>query len=449
MSYPRGLVVLVALVALALAALGCSVTGPTGLLAPTNTPRARVLNPQLRATATTILPTPALDAQVSATSATAEPASASAPTEAPAGAAGPTAAPRSTVTVPVDADAESLILERIYEKVNPSVVRIFNLAHSSNLPSSADAIPQGEGSGFVWDTQGHIVTNNHVVAGAEQLQVFFADGTQMDGELVATDPYSDLAVVKVDPSLVTLVPVEQGDINTVKVGQRAVAIGNPFGFEGTMTQGIVSAIGRSIPGTSNFSIPEAIQTDAAINPGNSGGPLLNDLGQVIGVNAQIQSSTQSNSGVGFAIPINIVQRIAPALIKDGRYRHAYLGIRGGNYTRAWSKALGLPADVHGAYVEEVVRGGPAEQAGLRAGSQATNILLGVDSTGTPIYLQRGGDVIVAVDGKPIGKMDDLLIYLERYTSPGQTVQLSVVRSDGSKATVSVKLGERPQQQGES
>jgi serine protease Do len=444
MSHPRGLVVLVALLALALAALGCSVTGPVGLQAPPNTPRARVLNPQRQATATTILPTSAPDAQLSATAAAAPTAAAVATA-----AALPTAAPRSTVNVPVDSDAESLILERIYEKVNPSVVRIFNLAHNSNLPSSADAIPQGEGSGFVWDTQGHIVTNNHVVVGAEQLQIFFADGTQIDGELVATDPYSDLAVVKVDPSLVSLVPVEQGDINTVKVGQRAVAIGNPFGFEGTMTQGIVSAIGRSIPGTSNFSIPEAIQTDAAINPGNSGGPLLNDRGQVIGVNAQIQSSTQSNSGVGFAIPIDIVQRVAPALIKDGRYRHAYLGIRGGNYTKAWSKALSLPADVRGAYVEEVVGGGPAEQAGLRAGSQDTSILLGMDSTGTLLYLQRGGDVIVAADGKPIGKMDDLLIYLERYTSPGQTVQLSIVRSDGSKATVSVKLGERPQQQGES
>ena len=436
MSQRRGLPVLIALLALSLSVLGCSVTGASGLLTPTNTPRARVLNPQRRATATTVLPTPALQAQAGATAA-------------PGAAPVPTITPRSTVTIPVDSDVESVILERIYEKVNPSVVRIFNLAHNFNLPSTADAIPQGEGSGFVWDAQGDIVTNNHVVEGAEKLQVFFADGTQMDGELVATDPYSDLAVVRVDPSLVTLVPVEQGDINTVKVGQRAIAIGNPFGFEGTMTQGIVSAIGRSIPGTSNFSIPEAIQTDAAINPGNSGGPLLNDQGKVIGVNAQIQSSTQSNSGVGFAIPINIVQRVAPALIKDGRYRHAYLGIRGGNYTRAWSAALGLPTDVRGAYVEEVIQGGPAEQAGLRAGSQDTNILLGVDSTGSPLYLQRGGDVIVAIDGKPIGKMDDLLIHLERYTSPGQTVQLSVVRSDGSQTTVSVKLGERPQQQGES
>ena len=445
MPHSRGLAIFVVLLALSLAAFGCSVSGPASGLAPTNTPRPRVLNPQRRATATTVLPTPAHDAKAATT-----PASTGEPTVTAAAAqAAATTAPRSTVAVPADADAESVILERIYEKVNPSVVRIFNLAHSSQLPSTADAIPQGEGSGFVWDTQGHIVTNNHVVAGAEQLEVDFADGTQMQGELVATDPYSDLAIVKVDPSLVTLVPVEQGDINTVKVGQRAIAIGNPFGFQGTMTQGIVSAIGRSIPGLSNFSIPEAIQTDAAINPGNSGGPLLNDLGQVIGVNAQIQSSTQSNSGVGFAIPINIVQRVAPALIKDGHYRHSYLGIRGGNYTKAWSQALGLPPDIRGAYVEEVVRGGPAEQAGLRAGNQDTKILIAVDATGAPIYLQRGGDVIVAVDGKPIGKMDDLLIYLEDFTSPGQTVQFSVVRSDGSKANVTVKLGERPQQQGES
>ncbi len=445
MSHPRGLPVLVALVALALASLGCAISGTAGLLVPTNTPRPRVLSPQRAATATTVLPTSAPRAEAVATVPPGAPGTVATGTAA----AVPTAAPRNTVTVPPDVDNESLILERIYEKVNPSVVRIFNLAHSSRLPSNSNAVPQGEGSGFVWDTQGHIITNNHVVVGAEQLQVFFADGTQLDGDLVATDPYSDLAVVKVDPSLVTLVPVEQGNIDTVRVGQRAIAIGNPFGFEGTMTQGIVSAIGRSIPGTNSFNIPEAIQTDAAINPGNSGGPLLNDLGQVIGVNAQIQSSTQSNSGVGFAIPIDIVQRVAPALIKDGRYRHAYLGIRGGNYTRAWSQALGLPPDIRGAYVEEVVLGGPAEQAGLRAGNQDTDLLLGVDITGTPLYLQRGGDVIVAIDGQTIGKMDDLLIYLERYTSPGQTVQLSLVHSDGSRDTVSVKLGERPQQQGES
>jgi S1-C subfamily serine protease len=435
-SRPRTLFILVALLGLVLAMLGCSVGGPSlqltqvtvtplarmieGLLAPTATPEAAATEPADAATVILVTATPA------------------APTSAPA-----------VVTVPADDDNESLILEAIYQKVNPAVVRIFNLAHSSELPSTLDAVPQGEGSGFVWDMQGDIVTNNHVIEGAEKLQVTFADGATVDAELIGADPYSDLAVIRVDPSLVTLVPVEPGNMADVKVGQRAIAIGNPFGFAGTMTQGIVSALGRSLPAVSGFQIPEAIQTDAAINPGNSGGPLLNERGQVIGVNAQIESSTRSNSGVGFAIPINIVQRAVPSLIKEGRYRHAYLGIRGSNYTKAWSQALGLPADVRGAYVTEAVRGGPADKAGIVQGSRDTDVLVGIDQTGAPIYLQKGGDLIIGIDNTPITTMDDLVIYLERNTSPGQTVQLSLIRPDGSRQTVPVKLGERPQQQGES
>ncbi len=236
--------------------------------------------------------------------------------------------PATVINIVPGADTESELIEAVYQKVNPSVVRVDNLS-SVNSGSSSDAVPQGEGSGFVWDTAGHIVTNDHVVRGADKLQVTLADGMILDAELVGTDPNGDIAVLKVDPKLANLVPVEQGDMDAVKVGQRAIAIGNPFGFDGTMTTGIVSALGRSIPASTGFSIPEAIQTDAAINPGNSGGPLLNERGQVIGVNAQIQSSTRSNSGVGFAIPISLVQRIVPALIKTGVYQHAYLGISGG------------------------------------------------------------------------------------------------------------------------
>jgi serine protease Do len=347
------------------------------------------------------------------------------------------------INIQQGADAESAILKAVYQKVNPSVVQIVNLAQSqSRRLQSLGTVPQSEGSGFVWNTQGYIVTNDHVVEGADKLQVLFADGTETEATLVGTDPSSDLAVIKVDPSVTTLVPVDQGDMSNVAVGDLAIAIGNPFGFQGTMTRGIVSALGRTIPSQSNYNIPEAIQTDAAINPGNSGGPLLNSQGQVIGVNDQIQSASGSNSGVGFAIPVSIVQRVAPSIIKSGQYQHPYLGISGGTYTMAWTQALGLPKNVKGAYIFDVVQGGPAAQAGLKGGTQDTTVLLGIDQNG-PTYLQKGGDLVTAIDGQPINKMDDLLIYMEEHGTPGQTVQLSVLRSDGQHATLSVKLGVQP------
>jgi 2-alkenal reductase len=357
----------------------------------------------------------------------------------------PTAPPTIEIIIPSGQDSESQILEAVYQKVSPSVVNVFNLAHISDLPNAADPVPQGEGSGFVWDAQGHIITNDHVVRDAEQLQVTFSDGSEVDATLVGSDPDSDVAVIEVDPSLVTLVPVELGNIDDVRVGEKAIAIGNPFGLAGTMTQGIVSALGRSIPAITGFNIPQAIQTDAAINPGNSGGPLLNERGQVIGINAQIRSDTRSNTGIGFAIPISIVQRVVPALIKDGQYHHAYLGIQGGDYSRAWSAALALPADARGAYVESIVDDSPAARAGLRAGNTDTKILLQLDAGGAPEYLKKGGDLILAIDGQPMAGMDDVLVYLERFCSPGQTIRLSVLRADGRPATIQVKLGQRPVQ----
>ncbi len=358
-----------------------------------------------------------------------------------------TAAAAPTISIQAGADTETQILEAIYQKVNPSVVEVVNLAQVSSgrfRQSTGGPVPQGEGSGFVWDKQGHIVTNDHVVSGADKLQVVFADGTQADATLVGTDPNGDIAVIKVDPSLVAnLTPVEVGDMSQVKVGQMVAAIGNPFGYTGTMTRGIVSALGRSIPSQTTYSIPEAIQTDAAINPGNSGGPLLNEQGQVIGVNDQIQSSSGSNSGVGFAIPISIVSRIVPVLISNGQYQHAYLGISGNTYSPSWAQALGLPASARGAYVADVAQNSPAARAGLRGGSQDTSIVLGADNTGVT-YLQSGGDLITAIDGQTVTKMDDLLMYMEEHTSPGQTVKLTILRG-GQQQTLTVTLSARPTQ----
>ncbi len=351
-----------------------------------------------------------------------------------------------TITIQPGADTESQILSAVYQKVNPSVVEVVNLAQASGFRgASLGIVPQGEGSGFLWDTQGHIVTNDHVVDGADKLQIVFADGTEADATLVGTDPNGDIAVIQVDPSLVAgLQPVEQGDMGQVQVGDLAIAIGNPFGYQNTMTRGIVSALGRSIPSQTQYSIPEAIQTDAAINPGNSGGPLLNSLGQVIGINDQIESSSGSSSGVGFAIPIDLVQRIVPSLIKNGSYQHAYLGITGDTYSRLWAQALGVAASARGVYVMDAASGGPSANAGLRGGTRNTDVVLSVGRRSV-LYLQSGGDLITAIDNQPITKMDDLLQYLDLRAAPGQSVQLAILRG-GKQQTVTVTLGVRPDQQ---
>ncbi len=348
-----------------------------------------------------------------------------------------------TIEIDPNADVQTQILEAVYQKASKSVVFVENLTEYDVDKSSSQLLTESQGSGFVWDADGHIVTNDHVVRGADAIQVTFSDGVVLTADLVGMDPDSDIAVIRIDPELATLVPVEQGDISEVRAGQRAIAIGNPFGYVGTLTSGIVSAIGRSIPAITGFSIPLSIQTDAAINPGNSGGPLLNDRGQVIGVNSQIRSESGSNSGVGFAIPINIVQRVAPALIRDGVYHHSYLGLSGQTYSPAWAEALGFSVDVRGAYVVDVVSGGPSDGAGLNVADKDTEIALGIDSDGAPVFLQSGGDLITAIDGNPVNTFDDLLVYLESYTAPGDKVRLDVLRNDGDRDTVIVELGERP------
>jgi serine protease Do len=348
-------------------------------------------------------------------------------------------------------DYETAVLTSIYARVNPSVVNVETLTEAQNLPllpfgqenapegfnlNPDDLVPEGQGSGFVWDQEGYIVTNHHVVRGADRVQVTFYDGTASVAEVIGEDPYSDLAVLKVDPEGYNLVPVTIGDMDSVQVGMRVAAIGNPFGFEGTLTSGIVSAIGRSIPSDTEFNIPESIQTDAAINPGNSGGPLLNESGEVIGVNAQIRSTERANSGVGFAIPISIVSRVIPGLIAEGSYEHSYIGVRGMTFNPICSEDLGLPKSLRGAYVTEVIAGTPAARGGLRGGTdESGSRLLGTCPA------TAGGDVITAIEGNPVTRFDDLLVYLERYTSPGDTITLTVLRG-GEQAQLQVTLGAR-------
>lgn len=349
------------------------------------------------------------------------------------------------------ADAEEKLVAAIYERVAPSVVHIRVVQHISGVTPPEVEIPgwpdfqfppeefysRGEGSGFVWDTEGHIVTNYHVVQNAEKVEVTFFDDVTLPAEVIGSDPDSDLAVLRVDRPAEFLRPVELGDSDSVFVGQRAVAIGNPFGQEWTLTVGVVSAVGRTLPsGTSQFSIPEMIQTDAAINPGNSGGPLLDGNGRVIGVNTMIISNFQVSSGVGFAIPVNIVKRVVPVLIEEGHYTYAWLGIRGRALERGIAEAMGLPPEQRGALVIEVVQGGPAAKAGLR-GSNKTVKLDGAN-------VEIGGDVIVAIDDQPVRSMDDLIVYLVKETRPGQKVTLTVLR-DGQERRIEVTLGERPRQ----
>jgi 2-alkenal reductase len=342
-------------------------------------------------------------------------------------------------------DYESTVLMNIYTQVNPSVVNVTHLelgrSLSSDLPNGVhgdDLIPVGTGSGFIWDAQGHIVTNYHVVEGADQLQVTFSDGTMSVAEVIGVDITSDLAVLKIDPDGYKLLPVRRGKMDAIRVGMRVAAIGNPFGLRGTLTSGIVSAVGRSIPARANFSIPLSIQTDAAINPGNSGGPLLDEQGEVIGVNAQINSETGSNSGVGFAIPIVIVERVAAGLIADGKYQHSYLGVSGETVSPICADDLGLPKTVRGAYLARILANTPAEKAALHAGEEPSNTK----------YLRicpetRGGDVIMAINDQPVTSFDDVLAYLESHTSPGDKVTLRIWRNN-QEYLVDVTLAARPE-----
>ncbi len=364
-----------------------------------------------------------------------------------------TAVPPSPSVSVIPNSSSLLDLERayqaIYDEVNLSVVLIDVVQQSAAAPGrpnlgfgfpAAPVPTTGLGSGFVWDRQGNIVTNNHVVKGASQITVTFADGTIVPGKVVGTDPDSDLAVVRVDAPAILLRPVQLADSAALRVGQLAIAIGNPFGEQNTMTTGIISALGRSLPaGERNllgptFMIPDVIQTDAPINPGNSGGVLLNAKGQVIGVTSAIESTSNASAGIGFAIPSAIVQKVIPALIKTGRYEHPYLGIGGSTLTPPLAQAMGLKADQRGALIASVTDGSPSAKAGLRAGKQQTA------ADGTRVLV--GGDVIVGIDGQPVKSFDDLIAFLARSTQVNQTVTLRILR-EGKEQNINVTLAARP------
>lgn len=302
----------------------------------------------------------------------------------------------------------------VYEQVNPAVVNI--------------EVGSGQGSGFVFDNNGHIVTNNHVVADGGQIVVNFDDGRQLAATVVGTDPSSDLAVIQVDANeIADITPVSLADSDALKVGQIVIAIGSPFGLESSMTTGIISALDRLFPGATSpdgttYQIPDIIQTDAAINPGNSGGPLLNLRGEVIGVNTAIESPVRGSSGIGYAVPSNIISNIVPQIIANGHVDTPWLGISGQIISEDAAVALGLPADQNGILIGEVISGGSAAIAGLRGGSNP--------------------DVITAVDGHQITAFDDLLGYLVQQTMVGQTIQLQILR-DGQPQSVNVTLLARP------
>lgn len=341
-------------------------------------------------------------------------------------------------------ETSELNLEDLFTQTSGSVVQITVVDPSTGLE-------QGLGSGFVYDNKGHIITNNHVASVSStfpQIIVTFLNGDTYEAKIVGKDIYSDLAVLKISNAISSdLVPLPLGNSSALKVGQKVVAIGNPFGLSGSLTEGVVSGLGRMLPASeefgkgnqfiapseARFNIPDVIQTDAAINPGNSGGPLLNLKGEVIGVNSAIFSNTGFYSGIGFAVPSDIVKKVVQSLITTGKYAHPYLGITGVDITPNLAKLFGLKK-VNGFLVTEINDASPAAKSDLRKGIISYNQL--------GEFIDAQGDIIVGIDGNPVRKIDDILTYLEKEKKAGESVILSIIRDD-KFVNVEVKLGERP------
>jgi S1-C subfamily serine protease len=325
-------------------------------------------------------------------------------------------------------NSTELKIQDLFSQTSKSVVQITVIDPLSNAQ-------QALGSGFLYDKDGHIITNNHVVAfneGNNNYLVTFSNGNSYQAKLIGHDPYSDLAVLKLDPIDIVLSPIPLGNSSSLRVGDTVAAIGNPFGLSGSLTVGIVSGLGRLLPSTEgstspfsqfamNFNIPDIIQTDAAINPGNSGGPLLNLKGEVIGINSAIFSNTGVNAGIGFAVPSNTVKKVVQSIISSGKYLHPYLGVVGMDITPQLAKIFGLK-ESKGFLITDITPGSPAAKSGKL-------------QKGTITYNQRGeiidsdGDIIVAIDDKEVRKIDDILTYLEREKEVGDTVTLKILRND--------------------
>ncbi|MEM7535489.1 MAG: trypsin-like peptidase domain-containing protein [Chloroflexota bacterium] len=347
-----------------------------------------------------------------------------------------TGAPAMQSSVSLFTDQEALA--NLYDQIAPSVVNIQVLnraAPISGFPQEG-APSGGQGSGFIYDYDGHIVTNNHVVEDAQEVTVVFHNGFWADAEVIATDPQADLAVIKVTPpDNYEWRPLPLAEADALRVGHTVIAMGNPFGLANTMTTGIVSAMGRGLPvgdtGSARYTLPDVIQTDAAINPGNSGGPLLNLQGEVVGVNFAIESAVRSNSGVGFTIPVSIVKRVVPALINDGAFNYSYLGISGQSISSRVAEVLGMDDNLLGIHVDRVIAGGPSADAGVEGSERNARNEIDV-----------AGDIITAINGEQVRQFEDLVGYLVTETSPGDIVTLSILRN-GQAISVDVELGTRP------
>ena len=341
----------------------------------------------------------------------------------------------------------SLSLPDVFQKVENSVVQITSTKSNPNEVVILNGVPQtgrstALGSGFVYDNQGHIVTNYHVVSGVKKADVTFTDGNTYSANVVGKDPNSDLGVLQITGDYSEekgVVPLPLANSSAVRPGDQVIAIGNPFGLSGTITTGIVSQKGRLLPNPdTGFSIPNMIQTDAAINPGNSGGPLLNIQGQVIGMNTAIFSSTGVYAGVGFAIPSNTIAKEVPVIIKNGSYAHPWLGISGGKITPDLIRAMGLPANYKGVIVGSVQSGSPADMAGLKGLASQDN----GDNSGSSGAPPQIGDIITAVDGHPVRQIDDIINYIESQKGVGDNINLTVNRN-GKIMDLTVNLQARP------
>jgi S1-C subfamily serine protease len=329
---------------------------------------------------------------------------------------------------------EEEIIIRVYRAASPGVVHITSTVLSQDF--FFRVVPErGAGSGIIVDDRGYILTNNHVVENAESLEVTLADKNKVPAKLVGRDPNNDVAVIRITVPREKLVPLRLGDSAQLQVGQMAIAIGNPFGLDRTVTRGVISALGRSLQSDTGRQIRNVIQTDAAINPGNSGGPLLNSRGEVIGINTAIFTPSGGSVGIGFAIPVNTAKKLLPQLIARGRASHPWLGISGMQITPDLARVLTLPAN-EGVIISRVTPGSPAERAGLRGGLRRVRV--------RNVIIAVGGDIILAIDGQKIATLDDLTGFLDENKKAGEDVRVDILR-DGKPVSITARLAELPEE----